>query len=109
MLIKKKHVANEFNTFFSEVAFKMADQVKAPILPEPKQTKSLMNSFQLTEITLDKIVRIITKLDEKKSTQVNDISTKFSKYANFLIALILTKIYNKCIREGIFPENLKTA
>ena len=26
-----------------------------------------------------------------------------------MIAPILTKIYNKCTRDGIFPENLKTA
>ena len=68
-----------------------------------------MNSFQLTEITPDKIVRIITKLNEKKLTQVNDIPTKFLKYANALIAPILTKICIKCIREGIFPKNLKTS
>ena len=87
----------------------MAGQVKVPIQPEPKQTKSPINSFQLTEISPDEIVRIITKLNENISTQVNNILTKFLKYANVLIAPILTKIYNKYIREGIFPENLKTA
>ena len=109
-LIEDSHtIANKFNTFFSEIASKMAGQVKVPIQPEPKRTKSPMNSFQLTEITPDEIVRIITKLNEKKSTQVNDIPTKFLKFANALIAPILSKMYNKCIREGIFPENLKTA
>ena len=61
----------------------MAYQVKAFIVPElkqPKRTKPPFNSFQLTEITTDKIVRIITKLNEKKSTQVNDIPKKFLKY-----------------------------
>ena len=87
----------------------MAVQVKASILPEPKRTKLPMSSFRLTEITSDRIVHIITKLNEKKSTQVNDIPTKFLKHANVLIAPILTKICNKCVEEGIFSENLKTA
>ena len=41
--------------------------------------------------------------------QVNNIPTKFLKYANVLIAPILTNINNECIREGIFAENLKTS
>ena len=48
----------------------MTDQVKAPVLSEPKRTKSPMNSFHLTEINPDEIVRIITKFF---SAQVNDI------------------------------------
>ena len=72
-LIKdSRSIANKFNTFFSEIASKIAGQVEVPIQAEPKRTKSPMNSFQLTEITPDEIVRIITKLNEKKSTQVND-------------------------------------
>ena len=35
----------------------MACQVKAPILPEPKRTKSLINFFQLTEIATDEIIK----------------------------------------------------
>ena len=82
----------------------MTDQVKAPVLSEPKRTKSPMNSFHLTEITPDEIVRIITKFF---SAQVNDIPTTFLKYVNVLIAPIHSKIYNKCIREGIFRRKLK--
>ena len=51
----------------------MADQVKAPVLPEPKRIKSPINSFQHTKITIDEIVFIITKLNENKSTQVFQI------------------------------------
>ena len=102
-------IANKFNTFFSEIASTMANQVKAPILPQPKRTKSRMNSLEQPEITPDEIVQTITKLNEKKLTQVNDIPTNFLKYANVLIVSILAKVYNQCIREGIFPEYLKTA
>ena len=82
----------------------MADQFKAPIPPEPKRTKSPMNSFLLIEITRDEI---ITKSNGKKSMQVNDFQTKFLKYANVLIVPIRIKIYNKCNREGIFPGKIK--
>ena len=102
-------IANKYNTFFSEIASKMADQVKTPILLEPNQAKSPINSFYLTETITDEIVQIITMLNGNKSTQDNGIPTKVLTHTNVLIWPILTKIYNKCIREGIFPENLKTA
>ena len=48
----------------------MSDQVKAPILLEPKQTKSPMIFFQLAEITPDEIVQKLTKLNEKNQRKL---------------------------------------
>ena len=63
-------IANKFNNLFSEITSKMRDKFKASILPEPKRTKSQMNFFQLTEITPNEIVRIITNLNEKNQRKL---------------------------------------
>lgn len=102
-------IANKFNTFFSEIGSKMAKQVKTPKMPASNQTKSPLHSFQLTNITEDEVVQTIATLNEKKSTKIDDIPSKFLKYSNILIAPILTKLFNKCINQGIYPECLKIA
>ena len=51
----------------------------------------------------------INNLDAKKSGDIYGISPKFVKIAATRITLPLTIIFNKSIREGYFPEKLKTA
>lgn len=39
----------------------------------------------------------------------DDIPTKVVKYVTHIISPVLTVIYNLCIENGVFPDNLKLA
>jgi len=52
---------------------------------------------------------LIGNLSESKAINENDIPTKIIKLAKFVLAPILTHIFNKCINEGFYPDCLKVA
>ena len=55
------------------------------------------------------MVRLIGNLSDGKAINENDIPTKIIKLAKFILAPILTRIFNKCINEGFYPDCLKVA
>ena len=65
------------------------------------------NSHSMVMLPTDanEIISIINELDNKNS--VDDIPTKILKLANKEISLILARIFNKIIDEGIYPNILK--
>jgi len=52
---------------------------------------------------------LIGNLSDGKAINENDISTKIIKLAKFVLSPILTRIFNKCINEGFYPNCLKVA
>ena len=50
---------------------------------------------------------LIGNLSDGKAINENDIPTKIIKLAKFVLAPILTRIFNKCINEGFYPDCLK--
>ena len=65
------------------------------------------NSHSMVMLPTDanEIISIINELDNKNS--VDDIPTKILKLANKEISLILARLFNKIIDEGIYPNILK--
>jgi len=55
------------------------------------------------------VVRLIGNLSDGKAINENDIPTKIIKLAKFVLAPMLTCIFNKCINEGVYPDCLKVA
>ena len=51
----------------------------------------------------------VQDLDEGKSVGLDGIPPKVLKWASILIVPILTKIFNTCICEGVYPDKLKLA
>ena len=51
----------------------------------------------------------IKKLDSTNTTDIYGISTKFVKLASPVIGHILSILFNKSLKEGIFPDVLKLA
>ena len=67
------------------------------------------NKLTLKETTPDEISKIITDLDRKKSSDINNISPDLVKLNNQSISQILTIIFNISIHEGCFPTAMKQA
>ena len=103
-------VANKFNDFFLNVAGKLSDKI---VNKNSKFQDYLKNpnksSFHLKETAPDEFVKIIKNLDSKKSGDIYNITPDIVKLSNQSVAQCLSIIFNRCIREGHFPDALKTA
>ena len=63
----------------------------------------------MKETAPDEVVKIINQLDIKKSGDIYNISPEIVKLSNQVVADALSIIFNRCIREGHFPDALKMA
>ena len=63
----------------------------------------------LEPITEEEVTNYIRSLNDHKSAGATDIPIKCVKLSNVIISPILTVIFNRCITEGIFPDDLKIA
>lgn len=68
------------------------------------------HSFFWTEIEADDLNSIIHKLNANKSSGVDGMSVKFLKLFHCTHhTVILSTLFNKLVKEGIFPDCLKTS
>ena len=51
----------------------------------------------------------IDTLTEKKATRQNDIPVKILKLCSEILSPFLAKLFNNCINQGIYPQNVKCA
>ena len=75
----------------------------------PEHTTTLCSSFCSYDTSEEEVLRLIGNLSDGKAINENDIPTKIIKLARFVLAQILTRIFNKCINEGLYPDCLKVA
>ena len=103
-------VANKFNDFFLNVAGKLSDKI---VNKNSKFQDYLKNpnksSFYLKETEPAEFVKVINKLDVKKSGDIYNISPENVKLTGQVVAQCLSIIFNRCIREGHFPDAIKKA
>ena len=103
-------VANKFNNYFLNVAGKLSEKI-------PKKNSKFQDylknpnksTFCLKEVEPFDFLKVINKLDTKKSSDIYNISPEDVKLTGISVAQCLTIIFNKCIREGHFPSALKGA
>ena len=72
-------------------------------------SKSCMKSFLLEEITLEKINFYIDNLKSNSSPGIDDLPPKFIKLAKCILSPHLVILFNKCIKQEIFPNDFKLA
>ena len=103
-------IANKFNDFFLNVAEKLSDKIEKKNSSHQDYLKNPNKSrFYLKETAPDEVVKIINQLDIKKSGDIYNISPEIVKLSNQVVADALSIIFNRCIREGHFPDALKMA
>ena len=66
-------------------------------------------SFNFSKATNDIVRRNIQKLNTKKVSQLNDVTTKYINKFSDVFTPVITDDYNNCVTIGIFPECFKTA
>ena len=50
---------------------------------------------------------IIKQINPNKAGRSHDVEAKFIKYANIIIPKHLSKLFNICLLEGIYPDDMK--
>ena len=110
----RRHVSNEFNTFFASVAKKLNVKLYSSTLSqnEPRRedfqyfiNNRVNRSMFLSPATVDEIHEIIQNFI--KNEKASDISIFVLKKCSGLISGKLTKFVNSFMDEGYFPHILK--
>ena len=107
-IFDQSKIANEFNDYFATIGNVTAETVNftnhsfREFLEPPCE-----NSFFMSHIFEADIIDALQELEDKKSTDINDISINFLKKIQFQIARPLHLIFNLSIEKGIFPKGLK--
>ena len=105
-------VSNLLNSYFTSIGTELSNKISEPTdksLTPLTSVTTVRNSMFLNPLTEAEILTYISLLDSSKSTASSCSPTKFIKMSSNVIAPILTKIFNKCIHEGVFPNSLKRA
>ena len=108
---ESKDIATKMNDHFCTIGPKLKQ--KLPECEENSYKKfllpNIMNSFYLNDVLFEEVYKEIEKLNPRKSTGPDGIGIKIVKLCPEIFAYNLTKVYNKSISEGIYPDELKTA
>ena len=107
----QKMIADLFNDYFNKMGL---SQTADPDDYENNKfldyfTDTTIKSFEFQLVTEESVDRIINKLAPKNSTGEDGISVKFLKNIKQSLVPTLTKIINKMILSGIYPDKLKIA
>ena len=108
----RRVIANEFNKYFVSLASNLNEAYNdfgglvvnnlssfCDYLP-----RSSSSSIFLNDCTTDEVSKIISELKNGKSS---DIPIHVVKSSSKVIAPILSVLYNECMRDGVFPDELK--
>ena len=85
----------------------MASPIQSSKMPLPKQIKCPPSSFFFGETDPEEINQLISELNEKTSVRKYNIAIKYYKIAKSVIYPIISKMINKCVSQGSFPDCLK--
>ena len=71
--------------------------------------QSTESSFSLQIPSVNTVIRLLSKIDEKKATGLDRIPSKLLKTAANIVAPSLTSIFSRSILTGIYPNDWKVA
>ena len=107
-ITNKDTITNKFNHCFCSLAENLNKCTEIQRKGIPNFTEYMPNtgksSIFLEDTNHDEILSIIMEFSNNKSS---DIPIVVIKHCASFIAPILSKLYNKCIQDGVFPKVLK--
>ena len=104
----KEDIANLFNDYFTNVAESIAKEIN-PTTSPPDNFLPKNIDFNLNQIGPIKLIDIVTKLENKFSTDKDNISNDLLKKVIVNIAVPLSHIFNLSLESGYVPDQLKVA
>ena len=67
------------------------------------------NAFIFDQVSENDTLKLLCNLKESKSTGPDKINARLVKDSAEVICPTLTKLFNRSLRQGIFPEDLRNA
>ena len=106
-----KVIANNFNSFFSNVGPSLSNNIKCNTTKTVKSylKMTITSSFSFKTVSVSDVLKVIQELKNKTSYGHDNISTKILKSISHIIIDPLTLIINQSLTTGIFPCDLKIA
>ena len=111
LVLDRRTIANEFNSYFVSIATKMNNSVISngiPISEIPSfstyMPAQVRNTILLEDCSSYEIEKIISKLENGKCS---DIPINLLKKSSKLISPILAYFFNQFMEQGVFPDELK--
>ena len=102
-------IAEAFNLHFTNVGPNLASEIPSTnIVPEAYVTPT-DKVFSLQNTNVNKVYKLLKKLDAKKATALDKIPRKLLKLAADIVSPSLTHIFNESMRTGIFPSEWQLA
>lgn len=107
---------HEVNSYFTHVGSSLADKICKQInnsrnLPSLSNTHdelpNIPNSFVLTETDKYEVGHLIMDLKTDSAPGCDNISSRFLKQHKHILVHPLEKIFNDCLKTGVFPSSLK--
>ncbi len=99
-------MADAFNNYYRQIA-----QILESKLPKPKNPfrplKKVQTTLSFQDISPNEVLAAINNLQSKKSHSKDCISNALIKKLRFELLTPLTKLFNKCFNEGVFPDCFK--
>ena len=101
-----KCVGNLMNKNFVNIAEKLLKERKdvVDVKNDEYLSDSIKNYFVFTEISDSEIQNYIKTMNPNKSVRSDVPSIRFVKLSAKIISPYLSKLYNKCVEYGVFPE-----
>ena len=106
----QKTVSKMFNNYFINVADKLAEKIPKPntkfqdYLNNPNE-----HSIYLKETTPAEVDKLICGLDSNKAPDLYGMSSKIVQMGGFIMAGIISHLFNMSIKHGRFPNLLQNA
>ena len=99
------------NNFFCNIGTNLQETIPHSNCDEYKQylPHATVHSFYLTPVEYDDVLKEIKRVNPKKSSGVDNIGGKILQLCPEIFAYNLTKIFNKSITAGVYPNELKIA
>ena len=112
-ITNRRVIANEFNKYFVSLATNLNEAYneigELTVNSIPSFTDYLPNtnssSIYLSDCTSEEVFNVISELQNGKSS---DVPIHVVKASSQIISPVLSMLYNKCMNEGNFPNELKT-
>ena len=108
----EKEVADIFNNFFVTKISDLKDNIDSSKVEDPltrlkKKIESKNLKFSLKTVSEKKVLKAIKAMKSKKSSGLDGLTQEQMIAGAEILAIPLTRIINKSIKEGVFPTQWK--
>ena len=105
-------ISNTFNKYFTSIGANLcnaSNYTNNPNFYNVPTSPTCPNSLYLNLMTVIDVKSYIINMKINKATKSDCPSIKYIKLSIEIISPYICDIFNQCIQEGIFPDNLKSA